>query len=167
MTSRKTELFSNPSSLREALYDMVHRSKIPAKAQVEELGISYSYLCNASNPNLEGEGFDYQLRLLIPHTRITQNFTALNFIEQSLGRIAIQIPNATPSTGDLVKEFSRTTSEFSDIAREIGNALQDDKITEAEYRRLEKESWELIRQTILLLEKVKEAVRPNGGAYHE
>lgn len=160
MTSRKAELFSNPTSLRDALYDMVHRSSIPAKAQAEELGISYSYLCNASNPNLEGEGFDYQLRLLIPHTRITQNYTVLNFIEQSLGRVAIQIPKATPSTSDLVKEFSKTTSEFSDVAHEIGVALQDNKITELEYRRLEKESWELIRQAILLLEKVKEAVVP-------
>ncbi len=163
MTSRKAGLFSNPTSLREALYDMVHRSKGPAKAQAEELGISYSYLCNAANPNLEGEGFDYQLRLLIPHTRITHNFAALNFIEQSLGRVAIHLPKATPSTGDLVKEFSRTTSEFSDIAHEIGEALQDNRITESEYRRLEKESWELIRQTILLLEKVKEAAVSDRG----
>lgn len=159
MTSRKAPLFSNPTSLREALYDMVHRSKIPAKAQAEELGISYSYLCNASNPNLEGEGFDYQLRLLIPHTRITENFSALDFIEQSLGRVAIQIPKAIPSTADMVAAFSKTTSEFGDLAKEIGEALQDGRVEQSEYQRLEREGWELIRQTILLLEKFEEAVR--------
>lgn len=154
---RKKSPFSKHNSLREALYDMVHNSSIPAKAQAEELGISYSYLCNAANPNLEG--FDYQLRLIIPHTRLTQNFAALDYIEQSLGRVAIQIPALGPSPADLIEEFAKTTAEFGDLAREIGQALQDGRVEEDEFKRLEKEGWELIRQTVLLLEKVREAIR--------
>ena len=152
---RKPDLFSSPGTLREALYAVVHRSTKPAKVQAEELNISYSYLCNAANPNLEGEGFDYQLRYLLPHTRMTGNFAVVNFIERALGRVGIPIlgRRALPRSerqATVDRELLGVAKELGDAAAEVQRCLKDGSLSPAEAHRCRKEVWELIEQAAVV-----------------
>jgi hypothetical protein len=158
MTIRKRIDNSHPRTLREALYEVVHHSAVPAKVQAEELGISYSYLANAANPDMDS--FDFQLRHILQLTRLTQNFAVLDFIEKSLGRVPILIPTATIGTAEIVEEFGKTSKEFGELAREIGSSLADGRIDPVEFVKLECEAWDLIRETVMLVEKLREKMDP-------
>lgn len=161
MRSRKAPLYPIPRSLREALYAMVHRSEVPAKVQAEELGVSLSYLENAANPNLEGEGWNYQLRLIVPHTRMTRNCAGVDYIEQSLGRVAVPVipalPAAVPSaTIDLLSgHVLGVAKELGEAANIIQHSLGDRKMDAGEARRCRKEMWDLIQQAVLVYRELE------------
>ena len=121
MSRRKPALFSSPRTLREAIYELVHHSSMPAKAQADELNVSYSYLCNAANPHLEH--FEYQLRLLIPQTRMTGNLVVMDFLNWSVGQIGVCRPSCTgpvsPATAATLPAYvCRLMEEIGDVARE-------------------------------------------------
>jgi hypothetical protein len=152
---RKPAQFSSHATLREALYDVVHHSRIPAKVQAEELGIAYSYLCNAANPNLDGNGFDYQLRLLIPHTRLTDNYASLDYIERALGRVGIAVcepfqPGSSPRVEELAAGLLLIAKEMGQAAEAVHRSVKDGRLTEEEARRCQKELWDLIQQATCL-----------------
>lgn len=146
---RKGSPNSSRDTLRDALYDMIHGSAIPAKVQAEELNIGYSYLCNAANADLPG--FEYQLRLIIPHTRLTRNFAALDYIERQLGRVGVPVsPLDCVADGlscqALAKAMLVTTKEMGEAAAAANRALADGKLRSGEIARCKKELWDLIQQ---------------------
>jgi len=152
---RKPAEVSSHATLREALYDVIHRSTVPAKAQAEELGISYSYLANSCNLNLDGEGFDYQLKLLVPHTRLTGNFAAVDYVERALGRVGIAV--CEPFTGTMPAPVTELSAGLLLVAKEMGQAaeavhrsVKDGRLTEIEARKCQKELWDLIQQAARL-----------------
>ncbi len=151
---RKTEPVSLPATLRDALHEMVLNSPIPAKAQAEEMGVPLSYLYNAANPQMESH--EYQLRLLVPHTRITGNFAALDFLERAVGRVAI--PMRKPewprvragAPQELTRGLLKTTKELGDTADALQRSLKDGVFTETEARRCRKETFELLHEVVRL-----------------
>lgn len=151
---RKSEANSLPATLRDALHEMVFNSPIPAKAQAEELNVGLSYLYNAANPQLEG--FEYQLRLLVQHTRITGNFAALDFLERSVGRVAIPLRKhdwslqRTIAPKDLTQGLLKATKELGEAAAVLHQSLCDGAMTETEARRCRKEVFELLQETTRL-----------------
>lgn len=156
MTIRKPEKYPIPATLREALYNLIHKSSIPAKAQAEELGLSLSYLYNSCNSELEG--FEYQLRLLAPHTRLTENYSAIDFIEKALGRVAIEIPDCgckghNPET--LAAGLMLIAKEMGEAADCVCRSLEDGILGKIEIERCKKETWDLIVQAMKLYKKLE------------
>lgn len=151
---RKSDANSLPATLRDALHEMVFNSPIPAKAQAEELGVGLSYLYNAANPQLEG--FEYQLRLLAQHTRITGNFAALDFLERAVGRVAIPLRKhdwpmqRQVAAKDLTQGLLKATKELGDAAAALHQSLQDGEMNETEARRCRKEVFELLQEATRL-----------------
>ena len=144
MTTRKAAPSSIHSTLREALADLVHRSDLKAGAQAEFLGISYSYLCNAANPNLDGQGFDYQLRLLIPHTTLTSNFSVLDFLEQAVGRVAFAPPaDRRRLPADLRQGLLLITKELGEAVAALERGLKDGKLSAGEVAMCRKELFDV------------------------
>lgn len=146
---RKAESNSRSASLRDALYQMVHHSRVPAKVQAEELGMGYSYLCNAANPNLDG--FDYQLRLLVPHSRLTGNFAAVDYIERTLGRVGVPVLAEPPgSVRDVLQTVDRdivqVAKELGDVAQVIMKCARDKRFTPREARLCQQQVWDLIQE---------------------
>lgn len=144
MPSRKALPISTHETLRAALADVVHRSELKAAAQAEALGISYSYLCNAANPNLDGQGFDYQLRLLIPHVKLTGNYAVLDFLERAVGRVALALPadpHHTPS--DLRQGMLAVTRELGESVAALERALKDGKLSSSEVLHCRKELFDV------------------------
>lgn len=151
---RKKQNYSLPTTLRDALHEMVFESPIPAKAQAEELGVGLSYLYNSANHELEG--FEYQLRLLIPHTRLTGNFAALDFLERAVGRVGVPLrrvvgphqSNATPN--ELMSGLLKVTKELGQAADALHQSVRDSQLNESEARRCRKEVFELVQEATRL-----------------
>jgi hypothetical protein len=159
---RKTGQDSLPQTLRDALHDMVLNSPIPAKAQAEELGVPLSYLYNAANPQLEG--FEYQLRLLLQHIRITGNFAALDFLERSLGRVAVPLRQSERTderhnSKDVILSLLKLTAELGAIAQTLHQTLTDRALTEADARRARKDTWEIVKTTTQLYHELEDSFR--------
>jgi hypothetical protein len=137
------------TTLRDALHENIHNSGVPIKRLADDLGISYSYLANAGNPNLEG--FDFQLRWLIPLTKMTGNFSALDYLEASLGRTAFRLPD--PTKGDHVeinRQMLHIMKHIGDLGGEIEKALEDNKLDNREAKKIEPIITEVTKHLVQL-----------------
>lgn len=161
-TRRKAELFSSPETLGQALYQLVHNSPQSVAQQAELLNLSSQFIYNIGNPNLEVEGITYPLKHLLPHTKLTKNRVVIDFIERQLGCVAVPVMDQLHlfrSTGDLRDDFLQVVREVGELSASIERGLSGDgEISEQEWKGIEKEGWDLIRQTALLLEE-----RRRGG----
>jgi hypothetical protein len=146
-----------PSTLKDSLYEVVHNPTKPIKVLADELGISYSYLANAANPNLED--FNFQLRHLIPLIKSTGNFAVLDFIENALGRVALSLPKADPTVPEIHSSLFRSIESFGVLAKHAAAAVDDGKITRKEFVQLDRDGFDLIKRVVLFLHNVQAAAR--------
>ena len=147
------------STLRDALHDNIFNSGHPAKQTADELGISYSYLASAGNPNLEE--FHFQLRHLIPLTKATGSYRALDFIERALGRVAFFVPTLE-TVSETAYEVGNLAQKAGAMLTEMGKALENGKIDPEEVKGIEDKCEALITAVCRLRSaSVREAKR-NG-----
>ena len=130
------------TTLREAIYQMVHHSKIPAKAQADFLGVHESLLYNAGNPNIEE--FRYSSRLVVPHTSCTQNLALIRYFNEQVGIVGFRIPSGIPQPNDLRQGVLKITKELGEAADSLEKGLKDSELTEAERARVRKELLDLM-----------------------
>jgi AraC-like DNA-binding protein len=141
------------TTLRDALHENIHVKSIPIKALADQLGMSYSYLANSANPNLEE--FHFQLRHLIPLTLATRNFSTLDYIEHACGRTAIVLPKV--ETGEHVclnQNLMEMVEHIGRISGLLREALADNKITTTEARDMEGLLFDLVRHCMMFLAEV-------------
>ncbi len=137
-------------TLKEALYNTIHHHPKKSPDQMaEELNMSSSYLARAALPDadmdeINGTGVRFPLKQLIPLIRTTGDFQALDFIEQSLGRVAIPIPPSRASLQTLQTDALRAAAEFGDLMTEVADSCEDNKLTKKESKKICKEGWEAI-----------------------
>lgn len=153
-TRRKPDWFSTPDTLRQALYQLVHQSTLTVEQQADQLGLSPSYIYNAANPNLD-DAFHYQLRHLIPHTKLTGNPCVVNFIEQQLGRVAVPVVQQMElyRPASMRIDLLGVATEFGEAAAALKKALADGKMTPAETKRFRKELWDVIQEAVLVYQE--------------
>ncbi len=139
--SRESEQV-HTSTLREAIYQMVHRSVIPAKAQAEFLGVSESFLYNAANTNLED--FRYPARHVVPHTTCTQNLALIRYFNEQVGIVGFRIPTGMAQPHDLRQGVLKIAKELGEAADSLERGLKDAQLTEPERARVRKELLDLM-----------------------
>lgn len=142
-------------TIREALYDTVHRNKKPLKAIAEEIGLSENYLTKMVLADKEesetGTGCRFPLSKIIPVIRATGDFSVLDCIERSLGRVAIKTPPPTSaSLRDVCRLSLRAVSEFGELMETVERGLADGTVTEAELDRVKKEAGEAFQAIVNL-----------------
>ena len=142
------------NTLRDALHDNIFNSGRPAKQIADDLGISYSYLASAGNPNLEE--FHFQLKHLIPLTKATGNYDTLDYIERALGRVAFVVPTIRGNISEVAEEVSAVTLEFSHLMREMSESLRDGVVHSHEWPAIAKECEHLISRVARLREAAKQ-----------
>jgi hypothetical protein len=142
-------------TLRDALHDNIFNSGRPAKQIADELGISYSYLASAGNPNLEE--FHFQLRHLIPLTKATGNYDTLDYIERTLGRVAFSVP-AVGLVSEVAAETANIVREAGHLLTEMGKALEDGRIQSHEWPGIARECEHVISAVCRLREAAKREV---------
>ena len=142
------------STLRDALHQNIHESGVPIKRLADELGMSYSYLANAGNPNLEG--FDFQLRKLLPLMKATNNTAVLDYLEHSMGRVAFRVPEATGQNMPITAELLEMVKHMGELAGKIESALGDNVIQKHEAKGIEPILYDLARHCMRLMQTLTE-----------
>lgn len=141
------------TTLKEALHEIISNSPMPPKALAEELGIAYSYLMNSGNPELPE--FRFQARFLIPLARLTGDYRAIDFIEHSLGRVAFALPPAAADIEETRAKLMSTINRFGRLAQDASASLEDGRIEPWEAKTIERDAFELIRETLRFLDSVQ------------
>jgi len=142
-------------TLKEVLHDQVHLSDVPIKVQAEELGISYSGLANAVNPDLPE--FQFQLRHFLSLCHIGGRTDALDYMEAALGRVAFSLPTATICHQQINGELATCFKEFGEFGEVAAKAINDNHISSSEAKRIEKELLDLVQQAMGFLRLIQEA----------
>jgi len=145
------------TTLKDSLHHVIHNSGVPTKKLADDLGISYSYLANAGNPNLED--FQFQLRHLVPLMKATGNMAVLDYLEHSMGRVAFRVPTPGEEHLPITSELMCIVSHVGELATKIQGALEDRKIDRREAKDIEPILFEMTRHCMQLLRAVTEAVR--------
>lgn len=85
-------------TLTEAIYHQVHHSAADARVVAERLGVRYSYLLDAANP--DRDEVQFQARLLVPLMVATSDITILEWMAAQVGCVVTKAEGlATPDPG--------------------------------------------------------------------
>lgn len=151
---------TSSNTLREVLHNTIHchpTLKVPVIA--ERIGISENYLYRAALPDQEdsdtGTGCRFPLKKLIPLIQTTQDFSVLDHIEQSVGRVAVRIPQGAASNSEICKLAMESVKEFGELMAELDSSLNDRKLTRDEVERINKEGYEAVQAIMALLHNLK------------
>ena len=142
------------TTLKDSLHDQIQLGQMPMKVIAEELGMSYSMLANASNPNLDE--FNFPLRHLANLCRLTGRTDALDYINHQLGRITIDLPSTCVCHETAHQQLAACFKEFGEFAGRSASALADNKVTRAEVKEIEKELMEAVVSLLSYLRTVQE-----------
>lgn len=146
-------------TLRESLYNTIHRSKKPLKVIAEEIGISENYLTRAALPDLEdsdtGTGCRFPLKKLIPLIRATNDYSVLDHIEHSLGRFGVLLPPpAGTLTADVCRLAMKSVTEFGELMAHVESAA-DHKIKPVERENILREGYQAVQAIMSLMAACK------------
>ena len=141
-------------TLKDCLYQTLHRSKKPLKQIAEDIGVSESYLYRAALPDQEesdtGTGCRFPLKYLVALIRSTGDFSTLDHIENSLGRVAITLPRSAANLTDICRLTLQSVQEFGELMSEVKESLDDNLITSDELARIFKEGYH-VQQSVAAL----------------
>lgn len=146
-----------PRSLGEAIYCSTFHSEAEARTIAERMGVRYSYLADAANPDRDGQQF--QARLLVPLMHATGNLAPLAWLARAMGGVFVRTPDVAVEHDDVRRAFLAATREIGEDAGDIERALADGVITGEEARQLEVQ----IDETIAELVSLKATIRKKAG----
>lgn len=142
-------------TVKECLYDTIHRNKKPLKLIAEEIGLSESYLTRSALPDLEesdtGTGCRFPLKKLVPLIRATGDYSVLDHIEHTLGRFGVALPPPVAAPpADVCMQTMKAVANFGELVRTVYQALSDNKIKPQERDQILTEGYKTV-QTIMQL----------------
>ena len=85
-------------------------------------------------------------------------FSPIYYLNQKFNLIAIQVPEKSSET-EISKGLLKTVKEFGELAAEAAKALEDGTLSPQEFKRIDKEGWDAIKEIASFLHKAKESVR--------
>lgn len=145
------------STLRDALHESVHNGGVPMKRLADQLGISYSYLANAANPNLED--FNFQLKHLMPLINATGSYAVLDYLENACGRVAFCLPQAGKDHLEITQGLLELVGRMGELSHEMSMILADGNVDPHEYKRVEPVFFGLLQEIAGLMASTAQAVR--------
>lgn len=147
------------NTIRDALYKTVHRNHKPLKLIAEEIGMSENYLTRSALPDQEesesGTGCRFPLKKLIPLIRSTGDYSVLDHIEDSLGRVAIPVPKATGASTEIVRLTMKSVKEFGELMSVLDDSIADGRLSDKEIARLKSESYDAIQAISTLMYQIE------------
>lgn len=148
-----------PQTLKDALHDTIHRHPtLSVSAIAEQLNMAESYLYRSALPDPDTDGPNatgarFPLKQLVPLIKITGDFQVLNFIENSLGRVAIEIPDQNASGDHLQKQAIKSAAEFGKMMQEISVAIDDGEISKKEKQKICRSGWEAVTAIMQVIKR--------------
>ncbi|APF20366.1 hypothetical protein Calab_1484 [Caldithrix abyssi DSM 13497] len=101
------------TTIKELLYETIHRSKKTVPQIADEMGISANYLYRAGLPT-DGSGVKFPLEFLVPLMKTTKNYNILKHLARLCGFILVKEPRFRGYRGDeidLVDEYQEVTTK--------------------------------------------------------
>lgn len=144
-------------SLKDALHETIANSPVPMKRLSDHLGISYSYLANAANPNLED--FNFQLKHLMPLINATGSYAVLDYLENACGRVAFCLPQAGKDHLEITQGLLELVGRMGELSHEMSMILADGNVDPHEYKRVEPVFFGLLQEIAGLMASTAQAVR--------
>lgn len=130
-------------TFKEALHDLLHRSKLPAKQIADRAGKNYTRLSNCANDNQDEHLYGKDIPLL---TNISENDALIEHMCASVGGVFIRLPkNISGDLGKLVDQLMEMTKDFGELVGTYQVAILDCKITRNEALLIENKVDELSR----------------------
>lgn len=86
-------------------------------------------------------------------------FAPIQYLAEQFNLALIPIVHVKYQHSDLRQELLKTVAEFGDLAKAASQAMKDSKLTKREAAYIQKEGWDLIRQAVAFVEKVKETAK--------
>ena len=142
-------------SLEEVMHNIALRNN--SKAIAEELNKPYSTFMREINPL--DDGAKLAASALIPFTRSTGDFGAIDYIESALGRVAFELPKKRPGKEAIHRGLSRMIKEFADLVKAVGDSMADSKVNDEELEKCRTEGREVIQEVARMLY----ILEPAGG----
>lgn len=147
------------NTLRETLYNTIHRNHKPLKQIAEDIGMSENYLVRAALPDPEeaenGTGCRFPLKKLIPLIQSTGDYSVLDRIEDAVGRVAIPVPKSSGCSSDICRNAMQAVKEFGELMARLDVSIADGKLTAAEIAAIHVEGYEAIQAVTNLLHNLK------------
>lgn len=132
------------SPLDAAKYDLVHGYPGGAVALAQRVGMRPGTLSNKVNPDIDTHHLTVDEAVAIQAA--TGDCRILEAEAQVLGRVAVALGDfATTSDVELLDLYAELHAELGDVAREIGAALKDRRITPAEFQRIDTEMRQAVQ----------------------
>ena len=145
----------NPQILSRLLYEAPERTGQTLKHTAQRMGgVSDKYLSRQLNP--DDPGAKLGVEDFIFFTAVT-DFTPLDYIEETFGRVAVPIPqNCNLSQKGWLEHISRVTREAGEAVSALAQAIADEKLTKRERRRCTRETYEAIQALAALWSELKQ-----------
>lgn len=137
-----------PRTFAEAVDCALHHSALPLADIAEQISVNPGYLRTAASQY--DETHQLQARLIVPITRATGNFALLDYLERSVGRVAIRLPEADTGDGNLFEQGARLAKEMGDTFEAVRAALADGRVTAEELDRIAREMHEMHQAAAVL-----------------
>jgi len=139
-------------TLQEAIYEVVHNSKKPAKKIAEECGMELSHNTSAAKPKEGGSGCNLPTDKINPISRSAENDLILDVLDWGSGRIGIKIlPRGDMSSADVCRLTMRSVKEFGELVAAIEKALNSDKLEPADRKKIWREGYEALQAILTLM----------------
>ena len=147
------------STLRDCLYRTIHQNRKPLKAIAEEIDMSENYLTRAALPDADdsdtGTGCRFPLKKIIPLVNATKDFSTIDYIENALGRVAIELPSGKACKKDICRLTMQSVREFGELISQVDAGLADKKISAEEKEKIIAEGYEAISAIMTLIKNIE------------
>ena len=116
----------NPEVLASLVHEMPDRSGITLRDLAQAAGKEYKTLSREMHPDDAGGklGLD-TFTYLVDRSR---DFTALDYIETALGRVAFELPPVGPGCGDLHHSLADAAKECGEVVSQLCSDLADGRL---------------------------------------
>ena len=105
---------------------------------------------------------EQMIEIGVAHGDRRENYLApVEYLEERFGRIGVNLPTVMPKASDILRELAKTIKEFGELVEATSEALKTDGVDRRENERIQREGWQLVRQTTTLM---KLAEMQSGGA---
>lgn len=133
-------------TLQEAIYEVVHHSKKPAKVIAEECGMGLSHLTRAALPKEGGSGYNLPADKINPITASSQNYIILDVLEWGNRRIGIDLLSMKDkSSDDICRLTMDSVKEFGELVAAIRKALNNNKLEPKERKQIWREGYQALQ----------------------
>lgn len=146
-------------TLKEALYDTIHKSpchSIAAIAEQLDMAESYLYRSALPDPDTDGpnaSGVRFPLKKVVPLVLLTGDHQILDVMEFQVGRVAVPLPKPQENQNqdEIRARAMFAVVQFGDLIREVNDSIADGVISEKEQELIDKEGRATIQAICALL----------------